>query len=313
MRVHFLTSVLPKVASARFRAWWPAEAWASPDVTCGGPDHPAVATADVLVVTSLIGQVPMQWDSLTGRWLVTVPQSTVVVWDLTDPMWCYMGDAAFREWAGRVAHLTVSSEGLRMALATEFHLNATVIPDRLPYQATQRLHQEVAVPTLIWFGYGFNRWPAFSGVAPLLLRLRRNGVPFKLQIVDDQPQLPLFEGDRYGLAAITEHLAWALETMHDRLCAADVALLPPFPGWIGTMKSENRAMTAAWAGLPIVRGDSYGALVSLLTDVELRRSSGASWRAWAERSGNIASSVAQWQEVLAQLTTSDLLTVGTPS
>lgn len=290
MRVHFLTTAGRHVASARFRAWWIAEAWPGPDVvTCGPSDHPAAATADVVILSRLIGEhiPPLQ---------TTAP----VIWDLTDPIWCYMGDAAFLELARRMAHLTVSSDGLRDTLRSEFGLEATVIPDRLPYQATQCLYPDTEVPTLIWFGYGFNRWPAFVGVSPLLARLLRNGVHFKLQIVDDQPLLPLYERDRYGLAGITEHLQWSEETMHARLCAADVAFLPPFPGWVGQVKSPNRRLTAAWAGLPIVSGLDYQAIERCLTVPASRRSQGTLNREYAERNGDIRTSVTDWQAVLAR-------------
>lgn len=295
MRVHFLTTAGRHVASARFRAWWIAEAWGSPEVTCGPADHPAMATADIVVISSLIGHTPP-----------TFQTAAPVIWDLTDPIWCYMGDTAFLALARRMAHLTVSSDGLRDVLRTEFGLKATVIPDRLPYQATRCGYPEPEAPTLIWFGYGFNRWPAFVGASPLLARLLRNGVRFRLQIVDDQPQLPLYERDRYGLAAITEHLLWSEETMHARLCAADVAFLPPFPGWVGRMKSHNRRLTAAWAGLPNVSGDQYDMLAGYLTNPAVRRADGLRNRAWAEMDGDIQTSVTDWQALLARVTASEL-------
>lgn len=293
MKVHFLTTARPHVASARFRAYWPCEAWSSPDVTVGGPDHPAIAQADVLIVSALINEATV----------IRSSPAPITVWDLTDPLWCYLGDRAFREMAAQMTHLTVSSEGLRAALATEFGTDATLIPDRLPFQTTQRQHQAVDVPTLIWFGYAFNRYPALSGVAPVLKRLLANGVKFKLQIVDDQPNLPLYEADRYGLAAVTEHVRWeSHEQLHALLCAADVALLPPFPGWIGTMKSTNRFFTAAWAALPVVDGTDYRRLESLLRDADRRGSAGWAARAYAECYGNLTHSIEDWQQLLGRLT-----------
>ncbi len=288
-RVHFLTTASRKVASARFRAWWIAEAWASADVTCGGLDHPGLATADVVVLSSLIGH--------TGKFTSHVP----VIWDLTDPIWCYTGDAEFERIAKASAAITVSSQGLADELLANFGHYSTVIPDRLFFQARSRVHEHRVDPVLIWFGYGFNRYPAFSGVAPLLQRLLKNGVRFRLRIVDDQPHLPLYEADRYGLAKVTEQLPWSEAAMHDRLCEADVALLPPFPGWVGRMKSTNRWLTAAWAGLPVVDGGNYEELRALLTDADARRSRGTYCRAVAESDGNIHQSVATWSRLTEEV------------
>lgn len=290
MKVHVITDAPRTVASARFRAWDLVEAWNSPDATCGPLSDPRIQTADVVILTRLIGQ-PTTFQT-------TAP---IVIWDLTDPIWCYMGDTAFRTLAERITHLTVSSHGLRQALRDEFQMDATVIEDRLPFQPMQRVHEDVPVPTLIWFGYSFNRYPAFAGVSPLLARLRKNGIVFRLQIVDDAPQLPLYEADRYGLAAITDYVPWTAGAMHERLCAADVSLLPSFPGWVGTVKSTNRLLTAAWAGLPVSDGTDYRALETWLTDVNARRKEGAVMRAMAEKYGDIRRSVEDWQRLLTSM------------
>lgn len=287
MTVHFLTTGSRLGAAARYRAWSIVDAWNSPEVTAG----PVAPTdVDILVVSSLIRQ---EQAALTAR--------VGIVWDFTDPLWCYWGDEVFRGLAGQMTKITVSSEGLAHELREEFEITATVIPDRMPYQAASRIHQDVAVPTLVWFGYSFNRYPALSGAAPLLRRLRQNGIPFRLRIIDDQPMMPLDPTDRYGFHAVTEYHAWNPETITSLLCSSDIALLPPFPGWIGTTKSTNRAITASWAGLPVVDGSSYRELKALLTDVDARVWAGAKQRAWAEQEGDIRTSVADWQAVIAAM------------
>lgn len=231
-----------------------------------------------------------------------IPAARVgIVWDFTDPLWCYWGDRKFRDLAARAMKVTVSSPGLAHVLREEFEIEATVIPDRMPYQTESRTHQEVAEPTLVWFGYGFNRYPALSGVAPLLKRLRQNGVPFRLRIIDDCPGSPLDPADRYGFHSVTEYCAWDPETITPLLCSSDIALLPPFPGWVGTTKSTNRTITASWAGLPVVDGSSYREMERLLTDVGARARAGAEQRKWAEREGDIRTSVAEWRAVIAAL------------
>ena len=129
-----------------------------------------------------------------------------------------------------------------------------------------------------------------------MARLRANDVRFTLRIIDESPNEDLHLN--FGWNDWTERLAWNLETFEDDLLHADIAILPGFPGRWGQMKSNNKQLTAGWAGLPCTDGQSYEELYRLLTDVQYRADRGAEARAWAERDGDVRQSVQEWKDLL---------------
>jgi hypothetical protein len=70
------------------------------------------------------------------------------------------------------------------------------------------------------------------------------------------------------------------------------------------MKSDNKEMTAWWAGLPVVRLQDYIDLeytLGLLDDVDQRAAVGEQNREYAEIHGDVRQSVDEWEQLLVRL------------
>ena len=221
-----------------------------------------------------------------------------IVNDLTDPLWWFDPQAvgAMMQIANVV---TVSSEGLKDAVEQGgLAKRVVVIPDRMlpAFHPTVAQHGKRDVATLVWFGLAANR-VSLVGALNILTYVANMGHKFRLRVIDDNP-LARIEGQ--GPFEV-EHIPWTLETFHAQLTACDIAVLPPYPGPWGTLKSNNKAVTAWWAGLPVSDGYDPRELVELIEDADCRKDIGAKNRKVAEQEYDIAQSVKQWRELIAEL------------
>lgn len=300
-KVLFLALGDRTLASSRLRAWQVADAW--PEASCqrwtgAWPDTHGV---DVIILQKLWpneGNVAME-DVLSGVHERRA-RGQRVFWDLCDPVWWWVPEEVFVEWAKAMDGIVVSSVGLAHNLKEELGWPSRVIQDRLPYEAHWRTHCPVEHPHLLWFGYAMNRMQCFATGALCLERLLVNRIPFRLTIMDDRPEWHLLDGSK--LASCTTYVRWDLETWYDQLITADAAFLPSYTGIWGGFKSDNKDVAAAWAGLPILRGDDYQEAVRILTNHEYRSERGRILRHWAEEYREIHASVVEWQRVLAMTT-----------
>ena len=295
MTVQFLARWTRDVASSRIRAWHVVEAWNHPDVVCAklrdSLRYLSGIRPDVLVLQKpkmkiLSLEVLEALKSQVG-WLIC---------DFCDPDWCLASDGYFRRFAELMSAFVVSNRGLQAGLEEDWGIKSTVIEDRMPAPKAQKEHATVPVPTLVWYGQFANREICLASAALALKRLHVNRVPFRLRIIDNGGG-PQSTSRDLGMAELIEYRNWSLDRFETDLLECDVALLPPHPGRWGTMKSNNKQLTAAWLGLPTTDGQDYEGLKRLLTDAEYRDRSGRRARMWAEREGHIDQSVQQWKDL----------------
>jgi hypothetical protein len=227
-----------------------------------------------------------------------------VIFDLTDPLHWFepQGVKAMADLADAVV---CSSAGLADLVRADLNpKRVEVIVDRMKpsYHPTPAQHAERDRPAIVWFGLSLNR-ASLVGAVPILNYCGALGLPFTLRVIDDLPGQPLEIGGEPPFAV--DHVAWALETFHAHLAACDIALLPPYPGPWGAVKSSNKQVTAWWAGLPTVTGFDPIELGRLIQDAELRAEIGARNRATAERDYDIGQSVDEWRDLLCDLGVDD--------
>mgnify|MGYP001559472937 CR=1 FL=1 len=288
------------LGSSRLRAWNVAEAWGVPCIVWDDEDLPSLLIADVFIVQKVYPQPHRNFATKLHQWVRQARAlGKQVIWDLCDPIWYWMPDEEFRDLAALMSAVVVSSGGLQVFLEEDHGIKATVIEDRLPYQNVFKRHESQAVPTLVWFGYSSNRMPCFSAAALPLQRLLSNGIPFKLKIIDNAPEQQLAANS--ALASVTSHVRWSEDTFIPELLTSDIALLPPYPGNWGEMKSGNKMMTAAWSGLPVSDGISYTYLRDLVTNPPYRQTEGEWMRQWAETHYDVRQSVTEWMALCTHL------------
>ena len=277
-------------AGSRMRAYWPAQ------FISGA----AVTTWDEIRA----GQLPRA-DAYVFQKLVDVTlmcrlrdSGAIVVWDVCDPAW-WFNPADAREAAG-VAHAVVASS---WPLADNFAewsgLSTRCIPDRvlLAHFPRQALHGDRTPVRLIWFGASQNRIALYAAAANLS-RLRANGCDVTLTIFDDAPHVPVgyLESDMPVF-----YVRWSLHQENEVLAGHDIALLPPYPGPWGVVKSNNKVITAMASGLPTSEGTNYHKLHELVTDPRLRQRHCESGLDIVEEFYRVEQSSADWLALIEEL------------
>ncbi len=279
-------------ASSRFRGAWLAEA--APGLFGWYPPDRELALADCRVI------VFQKRHNREAFYLARAAKDRgiKIVIDLTDPLW-WFSPQEMTAMLGLADAVTVSSDGLKKAVEQNKNVKRAIcIPDRMlpSFHPTVAEHGPRDIATLTWFGLSANR-VALVGALPVLAYAANVGHRFRLRIIDNQPTEKM---EVQGPIEI-ENVAWALETIHAQIAACDIALLPPYPGPWGDMKSNNKAVTAWWCGLPVTDGFDPGEVMALITDAERRKRQGAANRRRAEKEYDIALSVRQWHDLLDDL------------
>lgn len=296
-RVLFLAISSREDASSRLRAWNVADAWPDADCIQWDGTMPDLTGVGVVVLQKL-------WPSNAHTKGVDMPallrqlkaSGVRLIWDVCDPIWWWIPQAKSRLMLEPMDAITVSSPGLRDSLREDYGLEAIVIPDRLPYHTIVKDHWDSPSPGLVWFGYAQNRQPAFYSGRIALNRLVVDAVKFRLLLIDG-------DGGETGQAdanTYVERVIWNRQCFDIDLLNGDVAFLPAYPGIVGRMKSNNKEMTASWAGLPFSTGEDYRYLHRCLTDWKFRAAEGLKARAWAEAEYEIGTSVEQWKALCSQ-------------
>lgn len=264
MKTLFVTAGPLEWGSSRMRAFWPAA-------------H--MPGAEARTWAEMVDQeIPLEFDAYVfqklanpelNRYLLEAGKQ--VWWDVCDPAWWFQPEAC-RAVAETVSGVAASSSALAEDYRAWSGKLAAVVPDRLDLShfPLARSHSPQSPVRLIWFGLAVNRCALFAALANLE-RLAANGCAVELTICDDQPEHPWGE-----LGIPTRYERWTLARENEIIAGHDIALLPPYPGPWGKVKSNNKRLTAWACGLPVVGGEDYDTLRALVGDAEQRQAA-ADW------------------------------------
>lgn len=289
MRVGFVPSSTLESSSSRMRCFWVVKYW--PDAMILDMSSPSTPTETVVFQKGFSARVFEQIQTLKS-------QSRKIVWDLCDPDW-WLYPREHERMAQHVDAVVCSTRALADDFATEFPYHSPwVIIDRQDpeFHSTVKQHAPTASPTLVWFGWAQNR-SALHGTFGVLEKAWAHGRRFTLVILDEKPDNRM---DFFSFPV--QHRKWTLERFHEDLLSADIALLPPYPGPVGRLKSDNKKATAGWAGLPVVDGFDYLKLCELIDSADERRRAGLEARRMAETQHDVRQSVEEWKRLIETLT-----------
>jgi len=224
-----------------------------------------------------------------------------VWWDLCDPVHWFQPELA-REATENIDGIVFSNTELRLDFQAWYgrdDLPMLTIPDRLKLEHYKRyhVHQETPKPRLIWFGAAQNRISIHAALANLA-RLEANGVVPSVTIYDDNPR----EVWRISKGIPTYHGEWTLDTENEVISDHDIALLPPYPGPWGNVKSNNKKLTAWACGLPVADGLNYQHLYRLCTELEYRHTSAELGYKTLIAKYDVRQSAQEWKDLLCLTT-----------
>lgn len=298
MNICFITAGPIEWASSRMRAHWVAEALDERGHDCYIYRASDKIPGDPEMFDAFI------WQKTVNLELIRKLPDARHYWDVCDPSWWWQPNEC-REIAQHMTGVVASSE----ALADDFNEWANginirgmyrwpdvhTIPDRLKLSHfhTQRQHGDVSPVRLIWFGIAANR-VALWGAKANLERLVANGHKIELTVFDERPDIPFRFSDAFPIY----HVKWSLSKEVEVLASHDIALLPPYPGAWGEVKSDNKAITAGGCGLPVTAGMEYAAMEYLATSPQTRKNTGNRFRRMANER-DVAQSAAEWEALLS--------------
>jgi hypothetical protein len=287
MNTLFIAAGAESWASSRIRAFWPARHMPETEVITWSEweagNHPDV---DVYI---------FQKNAKAGQCRQLVALGKQVWWDVSDPVW-WWEPAESRAIAEAVTGIVACTPALAADLAG-FGFKAQVIPDRLDlaHYDRQAVHTERQPARLIWFGLALNRVALFAALANLD-RLAANGIAIELTLLDNRPDDPVQWSDNFPIY----NGLWRLEHEVAALAAHDLAVLPPYPGPWGRVKSNNKHLTAWACGLPVASGEHYPELERLVLSATARAEAAGRGREWVERDYRAEQSAAEWEQLLSQ-------------
>jgi hypothetical protein len=240
MKVCFIAAGPIEWGSSRMRAYWVAEHMQDATVIQVGE---ALPDADVYI-----------WQKTVNTEQIASMPNARHYWDVCDPSWWWQPEEC-REIADLMDGIVASSQ----ALADDFNEwyeeeTAVCIPDRLnpDHFPKKRQHQNTDPVRFIWFGVAVNRIALFGAMANME-RLVANGHNIELTIMDDRPDIPAQFTNKFPVY----HVRWELDKENEILASHDIALLPPYPGAWGKVKSNNKTITAGLCELPVTKGVDY--------------------------------------------------------
>lgn len=256
MKVLFLSAGPYDWGSSRMRCYWPAQYMPADVVQIQQDMH----------ITDEYGAYIFQKQGLPEVQKYLMEHGKQVWLDQCDPMWWFSDQDLMRSVFKHSNGAVFSSE----ALMEDFNrwyghpdYKTAFIPDRveLSHFKERREHQKTSPVRLIWYGVSVNRM-TLMGACANLSRLVTNGHRISLTIFDDRPQ------ERFTLCNDFPiyNTRWRVDSENEVLSSHDIALLPPYPGPWGEVKSDNKKVTAYANGLPVTTGFQYEALEKLVTN-----------------------------------------------
>jgi hypothetical protein len=146
----------------------------------------------------------------------------------------------------------------------------------------------------IWYGIAVNRL-ALVGAWANLARLAANGHEIELTIMDERPNAPFGLGEEVNVY----HVRWSLDQENEIIARHDIALLPPYPGPWGWVKSNNKVLTAYACGLPTTPGLRWNdGFIKMVADAEVRAMSGRGGRRHIAENCSVEKSAREWDALL---------------
>ena len=258
-RILFLTVGDRNWASSRMRSYWTADIMPEADVMQFSPDSVIPDDYDVYVWMKTADTVTMRRHAALGKLSFV---------ETCDPNWWFQPNQ-IREIVDIVTAVVGANQPSLDDLLKWYGTDkrAYVIPDRLnlDHFPIVRQHDNVDPVRLIWYGVANNRVAMF-GIIPVLERLAANGVKFEFTICDNAPNAQFIQTDKFQVY----NTQWALDTENATIAAHDIAVLPPYPGPWGPLKTNNKVLTAWACGLPAVDGHDYYQLYDLCTRANRR-------------------------------------------
>lgn len=293
MKILFITQSDVRWASTRLRAIWPARYIKGAEVN-QIDNIENWFDYDVCIFIKIFPLV--DYEAIK---LYRVPQ---VWWDLCDPAWWWNPQEALQI-VDRVDGVVVSNPILADDFEDWSGKKAHCIPDRIepehfPLQKSHlHIGDHVDPIRLIWFGAGQNRVALFAAVANLE-RLVANGHNITLTIFDDWTD----QEWKFSNSFPVNYVRWKLEHENQVIASHDIALLPPYPGAWGEVKSNNKSLTAWACGLPVSNGMDYHQLEELVSS----RAARADHAQWGYRlvteQYHVRKSADEWMELLNENT-----------
>jgi len=248
--------------SSRMRCYWPAEYMDADVYHWHFPKEVELSTSYKNYIFQKYGNPDVQkklMDMGKQVWL-----------DQCDPMWWFSGQDYIREMFRNATGAVFSSEALRQDFLEWWgdEYNAHTIKDRLELShfTHKKTHHWIKPVNLIWYGVAQNR-VALSGAWANLSRLKVNGYDVILTIFDDRQDMRITEQDDIPILYST----WELDKEPAMIAKHDIALLPPFPGPWGKVKSNNKQMTAAACNVVYTDGMDYKEMVRLMDHEERKK------------------------------------------
>jgi len=282
--VLFITPGPISWASSRMRAYWIAEKMPYARVA-PKPTMEQLTSADVVIFVKRIDIDLVKQIHRNGK---------RVYWDICDPTHWYNPKES-REMVDEVDGIIASNAGLKHEFERWSVKSVHMIPDciKLEHYKKQREHVLVRPTRFIWYGAGQNRFSLY-GAMPALERLACNGVEISLTIYDDRPD----EYERVTNTFPIYHGGWKLEQENAVIAAHDVAILPPYPGMWGKVKSDNKRLTAYACGLPFTDGENYEWLFELATCATARSEAAIEGMEYLKAHHLIENAVEMWSKIL---------------
>ncbi len=285
--VLFVTAGPYAWGSSRMRGYWIAQRMGAQVIEF---DELPKRTAEFEAAKTIIWQKSVDPESIKAT------SDKQHFWDVCDPLWWWNPDAA-RWIADRVAGVVCSSIGLQRDFMAWYGSGEKVhaIPDRLDlaHFPIRREHTDHRPIRFIWFGVSVNR-VALYGAVITLSRAAANGYKVELTIYDDRPDFPFEPVNGFPIY----HARWDVDHENEVIANHDIALLPKYPGPWGSVKSNNKWLTAWACGLPVTDGESYDQLWQLMDRADIRQREANVGHEKVQTLFAVDESVREWRAVL---------------
>ena len=287
-RTLFLTVGDYHWGSSRIRSYWPAEIMPEATAMQWKPGVQVPTDYDAYIWLKVADIELMEELSNMGK---------VQFVEVCDPNWWHQ-PKAMRKITDLVTAVVSATELARLDYLDWYgtEKRTYVVPDRmkLEHYPIQHQHSTTTPTRLIWYGMHQNRVTLY-GVLPVLERLAANGVKFELTLCDNKPTDHFYVSKSFPIYQ-TE---WTVHGENQIIAAHDIALVPPYPGPWGPLKTNNRTLTAWACGIPAVDGYDYYQLHELCTNLEARKRAAEAGKQELLSKYRIDQTVDDWRRIIA--------------